>query len=365
MSKPKRQHFLPKSALKPFADADGEKYFVEIGNVNTGEIKYPISILDICVSKNLYTLPETEGDEKYSVEKFYAENIDSEYPEVYQLLIDPAIDYISEEQRHKILNVILSLYFRNARFLQDKNKEVDAMMDRMQEKEFGTDDATLFMQYGGRKYEFKRADIQEIREKVKLNNRIDFIIQHFADWQKFVRLKDQCQISVSKIVGEVKLITGDNPVRVYNHQGDTDNIFDPANSIQFPLDQEHLLWISPNGEDWERNRIYRQVRNKWFAITSNHSVAKYASEWVISKKSAIEDFFKEMKQYDSSMPENEASLEEIKTLATELNELLKFMEVNGGPYSDASKKRLRELNDNPVFSKDPQFQIFYKELVGE
>lgn len=363
MSKPRRQHFLPKAALKPFADAVGDKFFVEVGNVKTGKVKYPISIVDICVSKNLYTLPETEGDKKYSVEKFYAENIDSEYPQVHKLLTDPDIDHITEEQRHKILNVILSLYFRNARFLQAKNEEIDEMMERMSDKNFGSEDATLFMRYGGRKYSFKRKDIEEIKEKAKLNTRMDFIVKHLADWRRFVKLKDKSQIAVSKILGEVKLIIGDNPVRVYNHHGDTDDIFNPANSIQFPLDQEHLLWISPNSEEWERNRIYRQVRDKWFAITSNHSVAKYASEWVISKEGAITSFFKEMKQYDSFTPENEKTLEDIKTLATELDKLLKFMEANGGPYSEASKKRLRELNDNPVFSKDPQFQVFYKEII--
>lgn len=364
MSKPRRQHFLPKAALKPFAEAVDDKFFVEVGNVNTGEVKYPISIVDICVSKNLYTLPEAEGDEKYSVEKFYAENIDSEYPQVYKLLTDPEIDHITEELRHKILNVILSLYFRNARFLQAKNKEIDDMMERMSHKDFGSDDATLFMQYGGRKYNFKRKDIEEVKEKAKLNNRMDFIVQHLADWQSFVKLKDQSQIAVSKILGEVKLIIGDNPVRVYNQDGDTDDIFNPANSIQFPLDQEHLLWISPNSEDWERTRIYRQVRDKWFAIAANHSVAKYASEWVISKKDAVKSFFKEMERYDSFTPENEESLEDIKIRTTGLQELLKFMEENGGPYSEASKKRLRELKDNPVFSKDPQFQVFYKEIIG-
>jgi hypothetical protein len=71
-----------------------------------------------------------------------------------------------------------------------------------------------------------------------------------------------------------------------------------------------------------------------------------------------------MQQHDAFTPENEAALENIKTLATELNNLLIFMEENGGPYSPASKQRLLELKENPVFANDPQFQIFYKELVG-
>ncbi|MES2430785.1 MAG: DUF4238 domain-containing protein [Bacteroidota bacterium] len=367
MSKPRRQHFLPKSALRPFADvkdAKNDKYFVEVGNVKTKEVKYPISITNICVSKNLYTLPEAEGDAKYLVEKFYAENIDSEYPHVYKLLTDPKIEDITDEQRHKVLNVILSLYFRNARFLQEKNIEVDEMIERMGRDDFGSDDSILFLQYEKRKYNFKRTDILKIKEEIKINNRIDFIIQHLSDWQKFVKLKDQSQIGVSKIIGDIKLITGDNPVRIYNEYGDTDDIFNPSNSIQFPLDQEHLLWISPNSKEWDRNRIYRQVRDKWFAITSNHSIAIYASEWIISKQGAVGRFFREMEQYNSFTPENKQNLDDIITISTELPKLLKFMEANGGPFSEASKKRLNELNKCPIFSKDPQFQIFYNEIVG-
>ena len=364
MSKPRRQHFHPKSFLKPFADQQENKYFVEVGNVNTGEIKYPISIADICISKNLYTLPEADENKKYAVEKFYATQVDSVYPDVYQLLIDPNVERITEEQRLKILNTTLSLYFRNARFLDAKNQEVDELIERMANKEFGSDDAKIFMRYGDRHYRFTRKELLTIKEKIKLNNRLDFIALHLQDWQDFVRMKTHSQIGISKIIGEVKLITSDNPVRVYNNNGDSDDIFNPANSIQLPIDQEHLLWISPNGKEWNRDMIYRQVRDKWFAISSNHSVAKYASDWVISRKNGITNFFKEMQQYDAFTPENEASLENIKTLATELDSLLKFMEQNGGPYSLASKQRLEELKENPVFANDPQFQIFYKELIG-
>lgn len=364
MSKPRRQHFLPRAALKPFANQEGDKFFVEIGNVKSGEIKYPISIADICVSKNLYTLPAADDTQKYIVEKMYAEEVDSVYPEVYNLLTDPKINYITDEQRHKILNVIMSLYFRNDRFLKAANDEIDELMDRMADKSFGTEEAQMFMRYGGRQYSFKRKEIEEIRARVKIDNRLAFIVNHLADWQQFVKMKDKSQIAVSKIIGEVKLITGDNPVRIYNDDGDTDDIFNTKNAIQFPLDQENLLWISPNCEDWERNQIYRQVRDKWFAITANHSVAKYASEWAISKKDGVKQFFAEMPGYDAMTSENEAQLENIKTLATELKNFLEFVEANGGPYSPASKKRLQELNENPIFANDPQFQIFYKEIIG-
>ena len=58
MSKPKHQHFIPKSYLKNFAVAEGNKYFVEakLSSENSSKENL-ISIRDICVDKNIYTLP--------------------------------------------------------------------------------------------------------------------------------------------------------------------------------------------------------------------------------------------------------------------------------------------------------------------
>jgi len=55
-------------------------------------------------------LPETDDETKFAVERFYAEQIDASYPEVYNMLVNPDVERISEAQRHKILNVTLSLY---------------------------------------------------------------------------------------------------------------------------------------------------------------------------------------------------------------------------------------------------------------
>ena len=38
MAGPKRQHFIPKSYLRNFANIQGEKAFVEAMNMNTGKI---------------------------------------------------------------------------------------------------------------------------------------------------------------------------------------------------------------------------------------------------------------------------------------------------------------------------------------
>ncbi|MDH7464681.1 DUF4238 domain-containing protein [Chitinophagaceae bacterium 26-R-25] len=365
MSKPKRQHYHPRSFLRPFADEtpDG-KHLVEVGSVTTREIKFPVGVADICVTKNLYTLPHVTGDDKYLVEKFYAEQIDGVYPDVYRMLVDPHVIRITEEQRQQILNTTLSLYFRNARFLNDRNQEVDQLFSRFEEKEFHSDDAKLFIRYRGQQYTFLPSEIAAVKEQIKLKNRQDFIFDHLQDWKDFVVLKKNSQIGVSKIEGDMKLITSDNPVRISNLNGDADEIFEPRNSIQLPIDRDHLLWISPNGEEWERDKIYRQVRDWRFALGSNYSVTKYASEWVIGPKGSIVTVFNEFDKYNKSTPENWKEVEKFRSFVEKLTDLVEFVEKNG-PYSEAAKQRLIELNNDPEFRNDPQFREFYEQLVGK
>ncbi len=362
MSNPKRQHFIPKSYLRQFSDVKGEKAFVEAFNVNISELKYPFSINNLCVSKNIYTLPNVDEKDKYFLENFYANNVDGIYPEVYKLLTDPKVIKITEDQRQKILYTTLSLYFRTYRFLNEKNDELDSLMSRISAMSKEQENAKLFIQFGGKKYEFFKNEIDNVKERIRLQNRTDFILHHFKEWQDFVTHKYNSQITVSCILGEVDLISCDNPVRIYDHSEYTYDIFNPDNSIQLPLDQKHLLWISPNTEDCDRDMIYRGVRNKWFALGSNHSIQKDASDWIFSKKGCISKHFEEQKKYDNFEPENMQAVEDIKTLATELNIFLEFTQKNGGITSEVSINRLRELRQIPALAKDPQFNLLCLEL---
>lgn len=361
MSKPRRQHFIPKSYLRQFSDVDGDKAFVEAFNVNSGELKYSFSISNLCVSKNIYTLPAVDEKDKYVLEHFYAENVDAVYPEVYKLLTDHKVTKITEEQRHKILYTTLSLYFRTSRFLDENNEKLDWVIEQMTKDSQSGENAELFLHFGGRGYKFLRKDIEAVKEKIRFANRADFIFSHLEQWQAFVKHKNNSQIAVSYILDDINLISCDNPVRIYNHKVHAKDIFNPDNSIQLPLDQKHLLWISPNNEDWDRDMIYRGVRDKWFAITSNHSIQKDATDWIFSKKGCISKHFEEKKKHDNFEPENLQALEDIRTVATEMSKFLEFAQKNG-MTSDVTLKRLRELKEIPALAKDIQFQMLCLEL---
>ena len=357
MNNPEKQHFLPKSYLKNFANVQGNKAFVEVMNVKSGQIIYPVSTKKICFSKDIYTLPDVDDNNKYFLEHFYANNIDGVYPEVYRMLTDPRFITITEDQRDKILHTCLSFYFRNIRFLNDKNDKLDSLIDRFTANTESSDSAKIFIQFGGRQYNFHKGEIDYIRKKAMVDNRMDFILEHVQDWKNFVGFKNSSQITVCKILGDVKLITSDNPVRIEGDQNRTFNLFDPRNSIQLPLDQEHLLWISPNEKDVDRNKIYHQVRDKWFALTSNYIMSQDASEWIISKKGFIKMYLHEEKMYNNTKPENMQAVVDIKIKAHELTKFVELAQATGSITSEECLQRLRVMKNIPSLAADPEFKI--------
>jgi len=365
MAGPQHQHFIPRSYLRNFAISPNgdDKAFVEVMNVKTGKIIFPFSISNLCVSKNIYTIPNAKEGDKFALENYYAQNVDGVYPEVYRILTDPNKIELTEDERQKILSTTLSLYFRTSKFLDSKNKELDEaydFMDRSQKK-FGNSNEEIEMFVGGRIYKFRMSELGHVKQQMKVDFKMDFIIGHFRNWQDFVRHKYHSQITVLKVTKEFPLITSDNPVEIYNHKYETSNIFDPNNSIQLPLDEEHFLWISPNSQQTERNIIYRGARDKWFAFTSNANVQTNATDWIIGKENTLAAHLQQHKAYTVDSPEGVEALDSIKTRMKALVEFVETAQKNG-MGSDASIKKFQEIQQIPFFDKDPMFLEMKKQM---
>lgn len=120
MNSPKRQHFIPRSYLRLLSECADGKYFVDTMLRREDKEITRLSITDVCVQKNIYTIPSEAVGDKYALEKYYAEKVDSIYPEVHEILTNDQIRAINPDDKRKILNSVLSLYFRTHRFLNFK-----------------------------------------------------------------------------------------------------------------------------------------------------------------------------------------------------------------------------------------------------
>ena len=96
-----------------------------------GEKIIQLATTNVCVQKNLYTFPLNTPGDRFAIEKFYAVEVDAQYPAVYEMLTNPNITVIGNEDKRKILNTVLSFIFRTPRFLNYKNEKLDSALNRM------------------------------------------------------------------------------------------------------------------------------------------------------------------------------------------------------------------------------------------
>jgi Protein of unknown function (DUF4238) len=351
----KRQHFIPRSYLRNFSTVQGDKQFVEVMDKETGQIDYPRSTKDICVAKNIYTIPKAQHDGKYALENYYAENVDSIYPEVYALLADESVIQITEDEREKILSTCLSLYFRTPKFLDADDAELDAIIQRMRSFKVSPT-ADLFFSFKGRKFTFKQSQIDVVFQEARELNKLDFIINHFAEWQAFLKHKKNSGIMVISVTDEVPLITSDNPVDIYRPFVDKIDVFDPLNVINIPLDRKHYLWISPEEKDADRLKIVRSKRDKAYALTLNSTTEKNAMDWLIGEKGTLQIHREQLDKHNENTPENEKMWADAKAVALGMNDLYNYIMENGGPGSEATRRKFNEYRAIPAFQNDPGFQ---------
>lgn len=362
MGGPTKQHFIPRSYLHNFATIEGDKEFVEVLRKKTGEVIPHFSTKNVCVSTDLYTIPGVEERRKYVLETYYAENIDGVYPEVYKLLTDDSVIDITEEQRAKILYTCLSLFFRSDRFLEANHKDLDRQLDRM--RSFNVSDtAILHLDYKGRHYSFMKSEFDEIRNRARIDNRLDFLVRHLQDWQDFVKSRTVTQITVNTILDDVPLVTCDNPVDIHTIQGEAVNIFSPNNVIQLPLNSKQLLWIGPVDDNSARLTIFRGVRDKMFALASNDTCEKRASTWIIGAEGTLQAHKDLLDKHTPLTSENLKVVEDTMTLGLKMQELLKVMEKTG-VRSEETREKLKEVKGIPAVAKDPMFQLLVKEIEG-
>ena len=204
MSSPKHQHFIPQSYLKNFSEKREDKFFVE-GKLRGEDAPKPkpISIKDICVDKNLYTMPLVEGEDKYKLEKFYATNVDAVYPEVHGILTDPNTTTLTKKQREKIIMTTMSLFFRTPKFLNSKQRTLNLVFDHAISNHLD-DNGNVKFKHGNIVLDFHISKAEETRQDLKIKNKLQFLSEHIKNWHEFIQYKINCGLQVFKIIDDIE-----------------------------------------------------------------------------------------------------------------------------------------------------------------
>lgn len=334
-----------------------DKAFVEVLDIGSNSIK-ELSIKDVCVKKHLYTLPGTT-DDRFNLERYYAEHVDEIYPEIYSMLTDSTKMNISGKERRKILNTLLSLYFRTPKLLHFINGISDSAimsaLDRLP-----PDQEHIKLNFDGREYSFHRSEIESIKKKEREFNRHGFLSSHLATWHDYVAFKLRCGIMVMTNVSDVDLVTSDNPVLI---KGKTRpfQLFHPENFIQIPIDRKHYVIIAPNTEEVMLNRIFRANATDAMIISCNYQIGRNADRHVFGYAGTVTKNLAVQAKFAQDTPETRQWEKSVKESSEMMSHLYSLMEKTG-PFSKETESEIKRILSSENFKNDRFLQHLLEEF---
>ena len=359
MSEPIKQHYIPRSYLKNFAECKKkDNCYVDVYFKKDKIIRQHINTKTICFQKNLYTLQGKNDTNKYELELYYANNVDAEFQKVYKLLIDKKKKFLSKEEKMKVLYVCLSLYFRTPINLNHSNAFTDNLFEHL--KLYADDKGVIKTpMFGGKEIHIDELD--EIKQKSKEDTKTTFHIEHLQKWFDYVQHKYECTINVIEIQDkDAYLITSDNPIIIRERSSNKfEGLFNPNNVITMPLDPKHFLEIHPNTVANDEYEIQRLTHDMDYVFTTNAMTEQNAENIIIGKKNTLDYHFKLQDDYENN-EKGEKFIEKAKFKAESLQMLLTLTQENGINSKEAIAQ-LKKMNSHPHFKGDEQVKRLVKQ----
>lgn len=369
MNEPERQHYIPQSYLKNFADKiKSQHYKLHAQEKGKDEIEYRTT-KSVCYEKNLYTIPTKDLAKKYALETFYATNVDDIYPSVYNYLIDDNKKNLDYTTRIKILRTILSFYFRTPKFLNQTNQEFE---DHFLQSLRQINSSEFIAIINKKEVKLNSNGIKQIIEKEKEKNRIAFLANHLEDTTKFIKAKMLASMAVYTIDDNSEFITCDNPVILrpqaefsdgdidYNkYYGQIINPFSADNMIQVPLDKKTMLCVLPQMKELSPEFLQRVTIGKRDVVVYNDEIYRYAENWILGSENGIRNYYIDRDKANELTEENIRGLRDYREIAFVLKDFVELLEEKG-PASPEVKAKVQELKANPKITGDERFKHFLK-----
>jgi hypothetical protein len=319
----KRQHFVPRTYLKHFSEKKGSGHY-NIMMLPVNDLR-PEAIVErniesVCYQKHLYTQPGTTAEEKMILEKFYAEQLENQYEDVYSILIDPTKNQLSNEERELVIATVSTMYYRVPKLI----KRHTGLMRRVFEmaiqasKQTGQEETTI----ENDKYTIEGRSVDELVAEYVANNKSHQVITQLKVAVGLIATRiENDNVYISQLDdGDSEFITSDNPVVIQNPSGGDFFPMSPSNILKLPLDRKHCLMLMPNKDKYSLNRIVRNnVKggfSRWEELITNSEQLEGADECIVGSFSSLKRFL-DIKDKEIPLTENE------KNLSKFLNEMAK------------------------------------------
>lgn len=333
----KHQHFIPRTYLKQFTENLDKK---SINTYNKKSEKYNLlSITNVCVEKNFYTLKNLTGEDRMAIENYFSRQIESKYQRVYQILVEEKKTSLSPEEKHDILAVTLSMYFRTPKQLNTIVSILDDYVGNVKEnKEIKN------IKFFGLDIETKNLDIKNLKKEIREKLRIDYLRIQLQLFEQFVNFKLKNGLTVLSNETNFDFITGDNPVNFLNLNGISNDLFNINNSTYIPLDSKNCLFIAPNKLESSGLSVFYQKDSFQLVHVVNSCTYENAELWILGNEKGLQNAIEKVKEYNSNYEGEHPVLDEFKSKLELIQELLKTMKKGINNDNPELINKLKEIS---------------------
>lgn len=292
----KRQHYVPRTYLKHFSKEKNGEYFInalQSDNCMEGKI-IEMNISNVCLQKDLYTLHGDTAEHRMLIEKFYSDNYEAHYNQIYEILVDPNKRTLNHAERELIISTVVTMFYRTAKWINVHND----FFNRVLEQAFYLCEQTGrdYFIFEKQKISFAGKTLEQLQKENRYESRPAQIITQLQVALRLIRLRTiRDGIYISKLVDDgCDFITCDNPVVYSNIRGGYIAPFDPENILRLPLDSKHMLYLMPYSDNESKYVLTRTNVSGSMCfteqITSNYDQFENSERFILGTESSLKGF---------------------------------------------------------------------------
>lgn len=295
----KRQHFVPRTYLKNFGYPKKKDIYTNVLPKETDDESsiFESNIINVCLEKDFYTLPGKTANEKMLLETFYNENYETHYESIYQILIDPKKNELTEKEHRLVISTVVTMLYRTKKWISDFNHFFDRVLASafLQSQAAGKD----YFSFEGVKISIKDRTLEDLQKEQRIQNKHIQVITVLEAALKLIEIRiHQDGIMVSKLEsGAVGFVTSDNPVSISNNCSTIIAPFAPTNVLKIPLDKDYLLHLMPFANEFNKKMIIRNnltdILSYTQNLTSNYEQYQNAERFLIGEEQTLKNFLKQ------------------------------------------------------------------------
>jgi hypothetical protein len=296
MQETKRQHYVSRTYLKHFSRKENDKCF--IGFLNASKFReetiHETNIENICLEKNIYTIPGATPEERMLIENLYSEVFESNYDIVYEILTDPDKIDLTPNERHLIISTVVSMYYRTTNWNRYLGEMTNDILERAYYASVANGKEEFYLE--NELISFKGKTLDQLQKEFRSRDNSLVALTQIRHILKLIRIRSLTDcIHVIKLEDSDKgFITSDNPVVCLNINGGHIIPIDPSNTLTLALDSKHQLSLwKQDRVDW-RHGIYRQTIPKQFClmprIANNTGKIENAERFILGSRESLNGF---------------------------------------------------------------------------